>query len=62
MLKNVLATLLITSGIVLSYISFFTPPRGEVAASVLEYTCQTLIWAGSMLGITSYVNYKTKEK
>lgn len=60
MTKNALAALLVISGIVLSYLSFYAPPQGEIADSVLNYFCQCLIWAGSVLGITSYIDKKIK--
>ena len=60
--KYYLAVLLVMSGVVLSYISFFTPPRGEVSDSVLGYLGECLIWAGSMFGMTEYVDYKVKNE
>lgn len=56
--KYLLASLLVLSGVVLSYISFYTPPVGEVDGSVLGYFGECLIWAGSMFGMKEYVNYK----
>jgi hypothetical protein len=47
--------------VVISYLSFFTPPVGEVSDSVLGYLGECLIWAGSMFGMTEYVNYKLKD-
>lgn len=58
--KYMLASFLVVSGVVLSYISFFTPPVGEISNSVLGYLGECLIWAGSMFGMTEYVNFKTK--
>ena len=53
---------LVISGVVMSYLSFFTPPVGEVSDSVLGYLGECLIWAGSMFGMTEYVNYKIRKQ
>ena len=53
---------LLTSGIVLSFLGFFTTPKGEISTSVLWYFAQTLIYAGSVLGIKSYVDYCMQKK
>ena len=55
------AMLLLVSGVVLSFIGFFTEPRGEISDSVLWYFAQTLIYAGSVMGIKSYVDYRMKK-
>ena len=60
--KTPIAILLVISGVVMCYLSFFTPPLGEVAPSVLGYFGETLIWAGSVFGIVEYVNFKTKHQ
>ena len=52
------AMLLLVSGVVLSFIGFFTEPKGEISDSVLWYFAQTLIYAGSVMGIKSYVDYR----
>ena len=56
------AVLLLVSGVVLSFIGFFTEPRGEISDSVLWYFAQTLIYAGSVMGIKSYVDYRISKK
>lgn len=56
------AMLLLVSGVVLSFIGFFTEPRGEISDSVLWYFAQTLIYAGSVMGIKSYVDYRISKK
>lgn len=56
------AILLLVSGVVLSFIGFFTEPRGEISDSVLWYFAQTLIYAGSVMGIKSYVDYRISKK
>ena len=52
------AILLIVSGIVLAFLGFYSSPMGEISDSVLWYFSQTLIYAGSVLGIKSYVDYR----
>ena len=59
--KDILAALLVVSGVVMSFLSFYTPPVGEVADSVLGYLGECLIWAGSMFGMTEYVKYKIRK-
>lgn len=54
------ALILLLSGVVLSFLGFFTEPKGEISDSVLWYFAQTLIYAGSVLGIKSYVDYRIK--
>ena len=56
------AMLLLLSGVVLSFIGFFTEPKGEISDSVLWYFAQTLIYAGSVMGIKSYVDYRISKK
>ena len=56
------AMLLLVSGVVLSFIGFFTEPKGEISDSVLWYFAQTLIYAGSVMGIKSYVDYRISKK
>ncbi len=56
--KTALAILLVISGVVLCYLSFYTEPVGEVSGSVLGYFGECLVWAGSVFGIVEYVNFK----
>lgn len=56
------ALILLLSGVALSFLGFFTEPKGEISDSVLWYFAQTLIYAGSVLGIKSYVDYRIKRK
>ena len=59
MMKNVqLITALVTlaTGIVLAFVSFFRPPGGEIAGSVLNYFAQTLMFTGSVFGLKVYVD------
>lgn len=45
-------------GWTLTFIGFFTTPRGEVSDSVLWILGQALIYCGGALGITNYVGSK----
>lgn len=60
--KNTLAILLVVSGVVMCYLSFYTEPVGEVSGSVLGYFGECLVWAGSVFGIVEYVNFKVDSK
>lgn len=55
-LQMITALVVLTTGIVLSYISFFLPPQGEITNSVLQYFAQTLMFAGSVFGLKIYVD------
>lgn len=50
------ATLMIVSGIVLSFISFFI--NGDITDGVLWYMAQALTYAGGIFGVSIY--FKTK--
>lgn len=50
------AVAMLLSGIVMSFIGFFAAPVGVISDSVLWYTAQTLIYAGSVFGLTAYVD------
>lgn len=45
----------------LSVAGFIVEPLGDITDSVLLVFAQCLIYAGSALGIDSYVNYKLNE-
>lgn len=55
-IKYTTATLMIVSGVVLSFISFFT--NGDVTDGVLWYMAQGLTFAGAIFGVSVY--FKTK--
>lgn len=46
----------LSTGIALSYISFFLPPQGEIEDSVLHYFAQTLMFAGAVFGLKVYID------
>lgn len=56
-LSAVVASILLVSGVVLSFLGFFTEPVGQISESVLWYFAQTLIYAGSVFGLKAYVDY-----
>lgn len=57
--QTITALVVLLTGVVLSFISFFTAPRGDIADSVLWYFGQTLVYAGSTFGIKLYVDQRT---
>lgn len=54
------ATLSITSGIGLAFLSFFLNKHG-IEESVLWYIAQTFVYAGSIFGVQAYVSSKFGE-
>ncbi len=52
---------MLIAGNALAWIDYFTPTPGDISDSVLWYFSQCLIYAGSMLGISIYVNAKIKD-
>ena len=55
-IQTITAVVLVATGIVMSFIGFWTPPKGEISDSVLWYFAQTLIYAGSVFGLKVYVD------
>jgi len=55
------AVVLLLSGVVLSFLGFYAAPLGEISDSVLWYFSQTLIYAGSIFGVSTYVRSKFKD-
>ena len=58
--KNFSALFLLTSGVILTFLSFFTSESGEISDSVLWYFAQCLIYAGSVFGVTAYIDTRLK--
>ena len=54
------AVVLLTSGIVLSFLSFFLSVEKEIDDSVLWYFAQTLIYSGSIFCVKEYIDYRMK--
>lgn len=50
------ALMMLMSGIALSVADFVVDPVGEISDSVLWYVSQALIYAGSVFGVTVYID------
>ncbi len=55
------ACALLASGVVLAFIAYFRSPLGEISEGVLWFTAQCLIYAGSIFGVSVYVQSKVAE-
>ena len=55
------ALLMLLSGIGLSAAGFVADPFGEISDSVLWYVSQSLVYAGSIFGVTLYIHSKFAE-
>ena len=49
---------MLISGVALSVAGFVVSPLGEISDSVLCFAAQTMIYAGSVFGVSVYVNDK----
>ncbi|MBR3897220.1 MAG: hypothetical protein IKJ42_09495 [Bacteroidaceae bacterium] len=56
--QTVTAVVVLTTGVVLSYIDYFMPPVGSIEDSVLSYLAHTMMFSGSVLGVKTYVDYR----
>lgn len=56
--RFILACIMIFAGIVLLFLSFYTHPIGEITSSVLGASGELFVFAGSLLSLDSYVNWK----
>lgn len=54
------AFMMLVAGIALNFCSFFTPPQGELADSVVAFMGEALIYAASVFGLTAYVDARLK--
>lgn len=52
------AIVVLTSGIVLAYVSYFTSQVRDVTDNVLWYFAQTLMYAGSIFGVAIAIDAK----
>ena len=52
---------MLASGVGLSIAGFVVPPVGIISDSVLWFTAQCLIYAGSALGIDVMIDHKLKQ-
>lgn len=55
------AVLMLMSGVVLSFIAYFRSPEGTISEGVLWFTAQCLIYAGSIFGVSVYVQNKVND-
>ena len=56
------AIFMLVAGTVLSYLGFFQPPVGEISESVLMFTAQALVYAGSAFGIDLMIDAKIRKR
>lgn len=52
---------LLVSGVLMSAAGFVADPFGEISDSVLWYLAQTLLYAGSVFGVSVYIQTKFAE-
>lgn len=52
---------MLLAGVALSVAGFLVPPVGEISDSVLWFFAQCLIYAGSIFGVSIYVQSKFTE-
>ncbi len=55
------ALAMLLTGVALSVAGFLVPPVGEISDSVLWFFAQCLIYAGSIFGVSIYVQSKFTE-
>ncbi|EHG22009.1 hypothetical protein HMPREF9332_01524 [Alloprevotella rava F0323] len=51
---------MLMAGVGLTIAGFIVPPLGEISDSVLWFTAQTLIYAGSIFGVKVYIDHQLK--
>ena len=59
--RELSAAFMLMSGVGLSIAGFCVPPVGEVSDSVLWFTAQCLIYAGSAVGVDVVIDRKIGE-
>ncbi len=52
---------MLAAGVALSVAGFLAPPLGEISDSVLWFFAQCLLYAGSIFGVSAYVQAKLWE-
>ena len=55
------AVAMLAGGFALSVAGFFTPPVGQIHESVLGLFAECLVYAGSIFGVTIYIQSKYSE-
>lgn len=56
------ALLCVVAGIVMSFLSLLTNERGTINDSVLWFLGQMLLYAGSVFGLKSYIDYHSRRQ
>lgn len=57
-----LACCMIVAGIILLFLGFYTEPTGTISSSVLGAAGEIFVFAGSLLSLDSYVEYKIRKQ
>ena len=60
-ISQISALLMLLSGVGLSVAGFVADPMGEISESVLWYVGQTLMYAGSIFGVSTYVKSRFRD-
>ena len=53
---------MLMAGVGLTIAGFIVPPLGVISDSVLWFTAQTLIYAGSIFGVKVYIDHQLKTR
>lgn len=61
-LKEMTAVVLLTFGMILSFVALLMPPPGEIHNSVLFVFAQILIYCGSIFGLDCYFTNKIRDE
>ena len=56
------AIMMLLSGIALAVAGFVVDPVGDISDSVLWYVSQALIYAGSVFGVTVYIDQALQKR
>lgn len=60
--KIISAYMMLISGIVLAFLSFLISANNDVSDNILWYVAQTIIYAGSIFGVSSYIEIEMNRK
>lgn len=55
------AVAMLVAGTIMAFVSLFMPPVGEISTGALWYTGQCFLYAGGIMGISSYGKQKLDE-
>jgi len=61
-IKEISAMFLLVAGVAFAFIALLMPPPGEIHDSVLYIFAQILIYAGSVFGISAYIDKNNNNK